>query len=145
VIWGLDTSFLVTAEIIECDQNRVTRDWIRDTLSKNDARLALSPQVLCEFIHIVTDPKRFQNPFSREVANYRAAAWWGAKEIVQVFPSATSVQMFLHWLERCKLGRKRILDTMLAATYFSNNIDHIASCNVRDFEIFGCFVVKNVY
>jgi hypothetical protein len=37
------------------------------------------------------------------------------------------------------LGRKRILDTMLAATYFANDVKSIVSSNAGNFEIFGCF------
>ena len=38
-------------------------------------------------------------------------------------------------------GRKRLLDTQLAATYFCQDVRSIVSSNIRDFEIFGCFDV----
>lgn len=40
-------------------------------------------------------------------------------EIEQVFQSDHTVSWFLAWIGRYDLGRKRILDTMLAATYFA--------------------------
>jgi len=39
-------------------------------------------------------------------------------------------------MESFKLGRKRILDTMLAATYLSQGIHHLITGNPSDFRIF---------
>ncbi len=38
-----------------------------------------------------------------------------------------------------KLGRKRMLDTMLAATYFANGITTIVTSSARDYRGFGVF------
>ena len=35
------------------------------------------------------------------------------------------------------LGRKRLLDTLLAATYFTNDIRSVVTTNQRDFLVFG--------
>jgi hypothetical protein len=40
-----------------------------------------------------------------------------------------------------QLGRKRLLDTRLAATYRAAGIAKILSSNARDFTTFGCFTV----
>ena len=45
------------------------------------------------------------------------------------------------WMKEHSLGRKRLLDTMLAATYFSHGVTVILSSNARDFNTFGCFQV----
>ncbi len=37
------------------------------------------------------------------------------------------------------LGRKRLLDTTLAATYYANGITTIATSNTRDYRGFGVF------
>ncbi|NQW99306.1 hypothetical protein HQ447_01515 [bacterium] len=48
----------------------------------------------------------------------RAEHWWQAAEVVvRVFPDGQAVTDFLVWLTRHQLGRKRLLDTMLAATF----------------------------
>ena len=49
--------------------------------------------------------------------------------------------LFLSWIAEHKLGRKRLLDTLLAATYFSNGVRSIVSSSARDYGIFGCFEV----
>jgi hypothetical protein len=38
-----------------------------------------------------------------------------------------------------RLGRKRILDTQLAATYYHAGIRAILSTSARDYTIFDCF------
>jgi len=53
---------------------------IQSLRQKND-RFALAPQVLAEFIHIVTDPKRFSSPLTVELALRRAETWWNSKEV----------------------------------------------------------------
>ena len=42
-------------------------------------------------------------------------------------------------MEKFSLGRKRILDTTLAATYHERGIKALATANPADFAIFGVF------
>ena len=100
---------------------------------------ALAPQVLTEFIHVVTDPRRFAHPLSMTEAIDRAQLWWDAQEVKPVFPSQDSTRLTLQWLRDHRLGRKRLLDTQLAATYFANEITQIATSNTQDFALFGVF------
>lgn len=50
-------------------------------------------------------------------AAQRAQDWWNAREVQQVHADAHAVALFFQWIEKHELGRKRLLDTMLAATY----------------------------
>ena len=61
MIHGLDTSFLVAAEVTEHAEHAGAQDTLARLLSAGDF-LALAPQVLAEFIHIVTDSRRFAQP-----------------------------------------------------------------------------------
>ena len=99
----------------------------------------LAPMVLAEFIHTVTDPRRFSLPLTTEQAIKHADFWWNAAEVVHVFPTSESTLLFLDWIEKFKLGRKRLLDTMLATTYFSNGISSILTLNRADFVVFDSF------
>ncbi len=38
-----------------------------------------------------------------------------------------------------QLGRKRVLDTMLAATYRASGVTSLLTLNAEDFELFGGF------
>jgi hypothetical protein len=71
----------------------------------------------------------------------RADLWWHGKEVAHAFPTAASVALFLSWLKEHHRGRNRLLDTHLAAIYFSGGVRSIVTTNVRDYRVFGCFEV----
>jgi hypothetical protein len=47
--------------------------------------------------------------------------------------------LFLAWMDEFRLGRKRLLDTLLAATYHRAGVERLASTNWRDFAVYGVF------
>ncbi len=55
MIHGLDTGFLVAAEVREHAAHADARATLAQVLSAGDF-IAIAPQVLAEFIHVVTDP-----------------------------------------------------------------------------------------
>ncbi|HLE36204.1 MAG TPA: hypothetical protein VI699_03555 [Candidatus Acidoferrales bacterium] len=76
-----------------------------------------------------------------EQAIRRAEIWWNAAEVDQVFPTAESTRLFLDWLEEHKLGRKRLLDTMLAATLQTGGVTSLLTLNQKDFTVFEDFTL----
>ncbi|MFV1996244.1 MAG: hypothetical protein ACC661_12475 [Verrucomicrobiales bacterium] len=86
---GIDTDFLVRLAIREHPEHRSTLA-LRDHHLDHGDRFALAPQVVAEFIHVVTDPRRFKNPLSMEDARQMAQAWWSAAEVDQIQPGARS-------------------------------------------------------
>lgn len=137
---GVDTTFLIEVEILESPRHLQARTHM-DQMLRQGAKLAVAPQVLSEFVHIATDPKRFARPLEADDALARAQTWWRAKEVKQVLPTADATDLFLEWMRTHRLGRKRILDTQLAATYRAAGITEILSSSARDFSVFGCFTV----
>ena len=137
---GVDTTFLVEVDVEGHPNHQAARSLLAGLLDQGDS-LALAPQVLAEYIHIVTDPKRFSHPLTMPQAIDRAHFWWDAQEVVRVFPDADSCQLFLQWMTEHRLGRKRLLDTLLAATFHTREIRSILSSNARDYTVFGCFEV----
>ena len=135
---GLDTTFLVQAEVAGHPDHAPARDLLDQLLRAGD-RLVLAPQVLAEFVHIVTDPRRFSAPLHMDAALARADAWWSAGEVHQVTTGDGAVRQFLTWMTEHRLGPKRVLDTLLAATYAAAGVRSIVSSNARDFAVFGCF------
>jgi predicted nucleic acid-binding protein len=138
MIHGLDTGFLVAAEVLEHAHHIQARS-ILGRLSSAGDHIAIAPQILAEFIHVVTDPRRFANPLEMTAAQQIAQEWWTASDVVQVFPDGGATKQFLNWLAQFKLGRKRLLDTMLAATYRQAGIQSILTTNAADFGVFGAF------
>ena len=135
---GMDTSFLVALEVRSHEQHAKTRALFQKLLKARDT-FALTPQILAEFIHVVTDVRRFESPLTIEQAVERAQTWWNAAEIVHVFPTAESTLVFLGWLEEFRLGRKRLLDTQLASTLLSSGATSILTLNSADFRAFEVF------
>jgi hypothetical protein len=74
-----------------------------------------------------------------EDALEKAQGWWEASEVKPVYPSLDSTRLGLLWLRQYRLGRKRLLDTQLAATYYAAGVTCLLTLNVSDFEIFGVF------
>ena len=137
---GIDTDFLVAAEIRD-HPFHLEADALLQSLLRDGHDLALVPQTLAEFIHIVTDGKRMPKPLTMSEAISRAEHWWQAAEVVRVFPDGQAVADFFVWLTRHQLGRKRLLDTILGATFQSAGVKRIITNNEQDFRVLGVFEI----
>ena len=137
---GIDTSFLVAVECVEDPEYAAARELLADLVTA-DERFALNPDVLSEFVHTVTDSKRFPTPLTMAEALNRAEYWCTASETTLVFPTFASTKLFFEWMIQYRLGRKRLRDTMLAASYFSAGVTRIVTLNAKDFEVFGGFEI----
>jgi predicted nucleic acid-binding protein len=138
VTHGADTSFRVAVEIVEHAHHADTSRLLGELLARGD-RVAIAPQVLAGFVHVVTDARRFQQPFSMETALDKSERWWAATETEQVPPTDVALVRFHDWMRRHQLGRKRVLDTMLAATYRAAGVTSLLTLNSEDFAVFGEF------
>src|SRR6516165_2807505 len=139
MIHGVDTGFLVAAEVVEHACHAEARAILARLVSANDT-LAIAPQVLAEFIHIVTDARRFAKPLPMADAIRLAEQWWTARDVQHVFPDDRATSQFLAWLQQHALGRKRLLDTLLAATYREAGITSLLTTDGGDFAVFGAFM-----
>ena len=136
---GLDTTFLVQVEIQETEGHLGALEVLRREILGRDRQAALAPQVLSEFIHVVTDRRRFARPLSMTQALAKANFWWNAAEVERIFPDDQAASQFFAWVREHALGRKRLLDTLLAATYYRSGVTRIVTSNARDFRVFGVF------
>jgi len=135
---GIDTDFLVAAEIRDHPFHQGA-DGLLQRLLAEGHDLAIAPQTLAEFIHIVTDSRRMPQPLAMTEAVARAEHWWQASEVIRVFPDGECIVDFFAWLRRHQLGRKRLLDTLLAATFHRAGVTHFITNNDKDYKTFGCF------
>lgn len=108
-------------------------------LLKAGDRIAVAPQILAEFMHVVTDSRRFTRPLAIAEAMNIAEQWWTAREVTHVFLDDGATQLFLTWLRDFSLGRKRLLDTQFAACLRQNGILSILTTNPGDFAVFEIF------
>jgi predicted nucleic acid-binding protein len=138
MIHGLDTSFLVAAEMLEHAEHAAARQTIASLFARGD-QLALAPQVVAEFIHVATDPRRFAQPLNTGTARQEVEKWWASNDVVHVYPCDAVMQQFFAWVQQFALGRKRLLDTLLAATYHQAGVQSLLTTNPGDFALFGVF------
>lgn len=99
--------------------------------------LAIAPQVMHEFLHVATDPRRFENPLSMQDGLRWSRQLWAATEVVRILPAPGVMDRTLELLDRLRLGRKRILDTALAATLELAGVRRLATFNPGDFRPFA--------
>jgi predicted nucleic acid-binding protein len=137
MILGVDTTFLVQVEILEAPEHAAALAYLQREVLEKDVKLALAPQVLAEFVHVVTDPRRWERPLAMEAALVKAQFWWNAEEVERVFPTPEATALFFEWMSRYHLGRKRLLDTQLAATLWSAGIRVLITSNARDYKVLG--------
>jgi len=138
--YGIDTDFLVAVEVVE-HPFHANANAVLDELLQAGNDLALAPQILAEFIHVVTDSRRLPKPLSMEKAIDRAEGWWNAREVVRVYPAGAVAEDFLKWMRQHQLGRKRLLDTLLASTLQNAGVRKLITNNEADFRVFGCFEI----
>lgn len=141
---GLDTSFLVALAIREHPSHRRCLQVFEEEILGQDAAMVLAPQVLAEFAHVVTDPRRFERPLPMVEALELCELWWNAPECRPAAVDAEAGALFLTWMHTFRLGRKRLLDTLLAATYHRAGVTRLATGDWRDFETFGVFEIVRV-
>lgn len=130
---GIDTDFLVRLNIRE-HPGRKSALAARDRHLHAGDRFALAPQVLAEFTHVVTDARRFENPLPMEAALAHAQAFWNATDVIQILPSTSAIARFFALMTEHRLGRKRLLDTLLAATCLASGVTHLLTGNSADYR-----------
>lgn len=138
MIHGLDTSFLIAVELTTHPRHAAARQLLKSLAGDGD-RFALCPPVLAEFVHVITDARRCSLALDIPAALLRAEQLWTAAETVQVFSSTRAVSQFFDWMRSFRLGRKRLLDTQLAASFQIAGVTSVLTLNRADFEVFGTF------
>jgi predicted nucleic acid-binding protein len=141
---GLDTSFLVAAAIREHPAHPDAWRLFEAEIRGREGSVALAPQVLTEFAHVVTDPRRFERPLPMDEALSIGQRWWQARECRRVPVGEDAVSIFLDWMTLHRVGGKRLLDTLLAASYRAAGVTRIATSDWRDFELFDAFEIVRI-
>jgi predicted nucleic acid-binding protein len=133
---GLDTNVLIYAHLPSLPDHEIVRRYLLEQLRQERVKLAVTPMVLHEFIHVVTDGRRFEPPISMGEATAITRLYLGRSNIECLAIDEAVLQDALALLERHGLGRKRIADTLLAATLLCHGVEEIVTCNPADFQPF---------
>jgi predicted nucleic acid-binding protein len=137
LILAIDTDVLVAWAMAGSPRHDMARKLFENEVHARGGSLALTPQVLHEFLHVTTDQRRFENPLPMVEALRVAHRLWNAEEVIRLLPSSEALPRTLELMVNLRLGRKRILDTALAATLEGAGISRLATFNPAGFAIFG--------
>ena len=136
MILALDADVVVSWLMAGALRHAVARSLVDEELRRPGGTIALVPQTLHEVLHVATDPRRFERPLPMKEALRLVRLLWEARDVVRVQPGPHVPLRTLELMERYRLGRKRILDTALAATLEGAGIRRFATFNGKDFAIF---------
>lgn len=137
MLCGLDTNVLVHAHLPVLTESETARANLLSKLGDDYWQIALTAVVLHEFVHVMTDQRRFNPPVPMASALALATGYLGRPNVDCLSLDGRSLQLALHLLERHRLGRKRIADTLLAATLLRHGVNSIMTCNPSDFAVFN--------
>lgn len=133
---AIDTNVLIPWLVASAPGHLGASTLVAAELSRPGGRIVLVQQVCWEFLHVVTDPKRFTSPLTMEAARTLLLPVWQAAETSRVGPTPEVVPRVLELMAKHQLGRKRILDTALAATLERAGVRRLATLNGADFRCF---------
>jgi predicted nucleic acid-binding protein len=140
---GVDTPFLIAHTVLEHPEHSQALAYCEQLLSE-DKLLALCPTAIDEFLHVVTDPRRFEHPLTIPKAILIVRKWMQSQETTYLLPTDHSNRLHLDWMLQHRLGRKRINDTRIASIYYHHGARTILTSNIRDFSIFNAFRILNL-
>ncbi len=112
------------------------RGFLHEQLRIPDLVLVITPTILHEFIHVITDARRFDPPVPMSEALATARIYLGRKNIKCVDATEPAMLRAFDLLDRHGLGRKRLADTLFAATLMQHGVREIITCNPKDFQPF---------
>ncbi len=135
-IVGVDTDVLVNWLMVGAPHHSASSRLLEHEVRNNGNQLGVTVQTLLELQHICTDARRFENPLSMAQALEWSRSIWDAKEVTRLLPTQDVLHRSIDLMTRFRLGRKRFLDTALAATMEAAGVKKLATLNKKDFEVF---------
>jgi len=135
---GADTTILIQLADIKSTSHTSADALVQgEILAGHD--ILIAPQTIAEFLHVITDSRRFQSAISMTEALDWVAAFLGDPNVKLVLPTEQTIRQTHAWMRQFQLGRKRILDTMLAATLHGAGCTRLMTSNSADFTLFNVF------
>jgi predicted nucleic acid-binding protein len=133
---GLDCNILVQLAFAEHPANAKTVATIQAEIG-HGLQLVFPPLIATEFLHVATDDRRFSPPLTMNEALEWIEEFTSNSTVSLLQPTDESFRQMLCWMREFRLGRKRILDTYLAAVLHTNGVRRLFTSNPADFQVFG--------
>ena len=137
---GLDTNILIQLAVAAHAQFDATTKLFEAETERGEL-FAVAPLVVTEFLHAVSDARRFNPPMPQTVALDWIEGFLTLPQVRTIQTKENSLQVTFQWMRQFQLGRKRILDTHLAATLHTHGISRLMTSNPRDFSVFQVFEI----
>ncbi len=135
-ILGVDSDALIHWAMAGAKHHRAVRECFEREVREHGRCLGMTQQTLNEFLHVVTDPRRFEHPLPMAEAIRVSRELWHRHDVERIIATAEVHDRLCELMAEFRLGRKRILDTALAAILEAAGVRRLATLNGRDFTIF---------
>lgn len=126
----IDTNLL----IYHTDTSSTHSENIESFFRKNTSNIVLSSQVINEYLRATTH-KVFQQPLTIDEAITNILLYTNSFGS-PITPNSATHRMFINLLKKYKTSSNKIFDLYLVSTALSNNINTIATFNIKDFRKF---------
>jgi len=98
---------------------------LREKAEKEELRVCVSIQNLCEFYAMVTDPERVERPLLPQVAREEVEKYLEAGFRVKVYPTEEALKTALELGAKYNIQGQRFFDILLAGTMLTQEITAI--------------------
>jgi predicted nucleic acid-binding protein len=127
---GIDTNVLIYAHMAELPQHEAVRSYLLDQLAQDDITLVVTPGILHELVHVITDARRFNPPVAMADALAVARGYLNRTNVECLSVGAHTLVSAFTLMERHQLGRKRIADTLFTASLLDHGVRELITCNL---------------
>jgi predicted nucleic acid-binding protein len=134
---GVDTNVLVYAHIPSLPEYLTVRRDLLGRLREPSTHLVLSPTILHELVHVITDGRRFEPPVEKSEALSIGRLYLERENVECLSVGEAEVIRAFQLMERYRLGRQRIADTLFVATLLQAGVTTLLTCNEKDFAVFS--------
>lgn len=134
---GIDTNVLIHAHLPGLERHEEARAFVQRRLEEPDVILVVTPLVLHELVHVITDTRRFDPPVSMSEAVEVSRGYLDRSNVECIASDEPSLLLAFDLLTRHALGLKRVADTLLAATLIHHDVGRLATYNPSDFAVFA--------
>lgn len=132
----LDSNVLIYAEQEESPYFNASKA-LRDRALTGEVSACISPQVLCEFFAVTTNPRRATDPLTVEEATDQIRRYSESEDLTLIYPGPGIVAQMLSLLEIHPVTDSDIYDLFLMATMLENGVKQIYTFNTKHFTPFS--------
>src|SRR5262245_3068827 len=122
---GVDTNVLIYAHLSESPHHARLRSFLLERLSRDAVSVVSTPAILHELVHLVTDGRRFSPPLAMSDALALARFYLEHAQVECIRLDAAAVASAFELIDRHQLGRKRIADTLFAASLLGQGVQEL--------------------